>query len=130
MLLGLAFENVLKGFISLVRLEQDQQPALPSECHIHELEVLAVRPECRELTITADELKVLERLSPYIKWAGRYPVPKQPSDMSFPSAGSRERLLEGALWDRMVSILGDRAWVMKGGPESMGGRRLYMKRSG
>ena len=43
MLLGLAFENLLKAIISLVRLNAGISPALPKECHIHALETLAGR---------------------------------------------------------------------------------------
>ena len=128
MMLGLAFENLLKGLISLVRLESRLQPALPRECRIHKLELLAARSECREFAISDDEIETLTRLSPYIEWAGRYPVPKSIEAMMIVYAGSRERMAEHALWDRLASILRDRGWVMKGGPESLGGHRLYLTR--
>ncbi|MBI2224019.1 MAG: hypothetical protein HYU44_03525 [Betaproteobacteria bacterium] len=128
MLLGLAFENVLKGFISLVRLEKRTLPPLPRECHVHRLEDLAIRPECAELALTATELETLARLSPYIEWAGRYPVPKRSSEMIAKLSSNREREKEEALWERLVPLLHERAWVMKGGPKSMGGYKLHMKR--
>lgn len=128
MLLGLAFENLLKSFISLVRLEAGLSPPLPRECHVHSLEDLATRPECIELSISADDIKALTRLSPYIEWAGRYPVPKKSSEMIATASSSREREAEHQLWERLVPLLHERAWVMKGGPESMGGTKPHMKR--
>lgn len=128
LLLGLAFENLLKGYISLVRLEAGDMPALPGECFIHVLEKLAVRPECGQLNLTAEEIEVLKRLSPYIEWAGRYPLPKKAIEMIPIYSGNRERKAEQDLWERLLPLLHERAWVMKGGPESMGGVKLHMKR--
>jgi len=130
MLLGLAFENVLKGFISLVRLENGSTVPLPRDCYKHRLEELAVRPECMGLALTTAELQILARLSPYIEWAGRYPLPKRSSEMSVKFSSNIERRKEEALWERLVPLLHERAWVMKLGPASMGGHKLYLKRRG
>ncbi len=127
LLLGLSFENLLKGYISLVRLERGETLSLPSSCYTHRLEKLVNRPECAELKISESEVSVLTRLSPYIEWAGRYPLPKEFSNMILVTS-SPERDEEKALWDRLEFLLFDRAWIMKGGPESMGGNKLYMKR--
>jgi len=128
LLLGLAFENLLKGYIVLVRLESGMSPSLPKECYVHTSETLAVRPECSALQLTAGEIAALTRLSPYIEWAGRYPLPKHSSEMVVIYSGSNERRVEQALWNRLVPLLHDRAWVMKGGPLCMGGTKLHLKR--
>lgn len=128
MLLGLAFENLLKGFISLVRLERQLLPPLPRECHVHRLEDLASRPECAELALSEAETGILARLSPFIEWAGRYPIPKRSSEMIPVHSSNREREEEQELWERLAPLLNERALVMKGGPECMGGYKLYMKR--
>ena len=129
MLLGLAFENVLKGFISLIRLESGKTPPLPRECHIHKLERLAERVECQELALTVHKLASLARLSPYIEWAGRYPTPKKFTELIVISSGTHERAVTRELWNRLVPLLLERAWVMKGGPESMGGHKLYFEQN-
>ena len=127
LLLGLSFENLLKGYISLVRLERGETPSLPDSCYHHRLEGLAILQECAELKISKDEIAVLTRLSPYIEWAGRYPLPKKFSNMILVCSSS-EPDEEKALWDRLFCMLNYRAWIMKGGPDSMGGKKLYMKR--
>lgn len=127
LLLGLAFENLLKGYIALVRLESGMSPSLPKDCYVHTLETLAVRPECSTLQLTAEEIGALARLSPYIEWAGRYPLPKRSNNIVPIYSGSREREVEQALWSRLVPLLHERAWVMKGGPLHMGGIKLYLK---
>ncbi|MDB5815978.1 MAG: hypothetical protein JWM03_889 [Rhodocyclales bacterium] len=128
LLLGLAFENLLKGYIALVRLESGLTTSLPKDCYVHRLETLAVRSECSTLQLTAEEIGTLARLSPYIEWAGRYPLPKRSSDMITVYSGNREREVEQALWGRLVPLLHERAWIMKGGPLSMSGIKLYLKR--
>jgi len=128
LLVGLAFENLLKGFIVLVRLELGHSPALPKECYVHELEFLASRSECAALEISADELVLFTRLSPYIIWAGCYPVPKKAKEMIV-QAWSGEHEAEDRLWKRISPLLYERAWIMKGGPESMGGSKLFFKHS-
>lgn len=128
MLLGLAFESLLKGFITLVRLERQLLPPLPRECHVHRLEDLISRAECAELALSETETEILARLSPFIEWAGRYPVPKRSSEMIPVHSSNREREVEQELWERLALLFNERAWVMKGGPESMGGSKLYMKR--
>lgn len=129
MLLGLAFENLLKGYISLVRLEAGLSPALPKDCHVHKLESLANRPECVGLNISAGDLQSLGRLSPYIEWAGRYPLPKRVGEMIPITSCSQEHKAELSLWTRLVPLLHERAWVMKGGPSGMGGVKFHMKRN-
>lgn len=128
LLVGLAFENLLKGFIVLVRLELGHIPALPKECYLHELESLAARSECAELEISAEELTLLARLSPYIVWAGCYPVPKKSKEMIDQIWGG-EHEAEDRIWKRISPLLYERAWIMKGGPESIGGTKLFLKRS-
>ncbi|MCW2311590.1 hypothetical protein [Rhodoferax antarcticus] len=124
LLLGLAFENLLKGFIVLVRLKTGQKPALPRDCYVHKLEALATRVECGELALTADKIMFLSRLSPYIKWAGRYPIPRKSTELIVKVSGSR--VVEQNLWARIAPLLCKRVRIMKGGLESMGGYRLYL----
>lgn len=129
MLLGLAFENLIKGFISLVRLEAGELPPLPkSYLFGHDLVELANHPECAGLALSKSEIETLDRLSPYVVWAGRYPLPKKAYEFITIGTSSRDRENEHKLWERLVPLLHDRAWVMKGGPESMGGYKLYTKR--
>lgn len=127
MLLGLAFENLLKAIISLVRLDAGISPALPKECHIHALETLAGRPECLLLAFTSGELQLLAHPSPFIEWAGRYPIPKKPSQFLPIGSSNHEREAELRLWERLVPLLHETAWVMKGGPARLGGHKLHMK---
>ena len=128
MLLGMSFENLLKGIITLNRIEKSEKPFLHKECtNRHQLKVLAMRSELDELSLTDEDLSVLERLSMYIEWAGRYPIPKKVGGYEPICHGNREYEAELLLWERLAQPLLKQGWVMKGGPKRLGGYRLYLK---
>ena len=129
MLLGLAFENVLKGVISLVRIEAGENPPLPKDCLHHSLRILAARPECAVLGLTSHEIELLDDMTQFVEWSGKYPLPKKADSYLLAGHSNREHAAELVLWDRMVQILFERCWIMKGGPAHLDGNRLYLKNS-
>lgn len=129
MLLGLSFENLLKGIICLVRLETGQRPTLPRECLHHSLATLAARPEVGGMDLSPQEIALLDSMTPFIEWSGKYPLPKKLEGYTGSGHGNHEHDAELDLWERLAALLADRSWVMKGGPERMGGYRLYVKKS-
>jgi len=128
-LLGLSFENLLKGIISLERAKKGNVPYLPKSTYIHDLEKLANSPECSTLGFTNEELALLSRLTPYIEWAGRYPLPKNYDNMIVKTHSSMDYKKELSLWNRIAEPLIKEGWIMKGGPEEKGGNRLYFDKS-
>lgn len=74
MLAAYALENYFKG--ALVAMYKwsaaDIKAKLPSELKSHDLKSLA---EPLKLPLSVEEIDLLERLSAYSTWAGRYPVP-------------------------------------------------------
>lgn len=129
MLLGLSFENLLKGIICLVRLEAGQRPPLPRECFHHSLATLAARSEVGIMALSPQEIALLDSITPFIEWSGKYPLPKKLEGYIGSSHSNHEHDAEIALWERLAAFLADRSWVMKGGPERMGGSKLYVKKS-
>ena len=128
MLLGLSFENLLKGIISLVRIEAGQQPPLPRECLHHSLAKLATRPEVGKVSLSPQEVSLLDGMTPFVEWSGKYPLPKKYESYIVSGHSNHEHDAELVLWKRLADFLADRSWVMKGGPERIGGNRLYIKR--
>jgi len=128
LLMALSFENLLKGLIMLQRLEKNQSPSFPKKCYTHNLEKLAKMIDFADIKIEQHEIELLSCLTPYIEWAGRYPLPKRKEEIVAIYHGTRQRDNELMLWNKLANILKERAWIMKGGPESKGGSRLYLKK--
>ena len=124
MLIGLSIENLLKGLIVMVRLESSAHPPLPSDCLNHKLNLIAKRSELSEWNITEDEIQLLQDLSAYIEWAGRYPIPNNIQNYADASHSNLEHDAELSLYERLAASLAKRSWIMKGGPASMGGYKL------
>lgn len=128
MLLGLSFENLLKGIISLVRIESGQRPPLPRECLHHSLATLATRSEVGIVSLSPQEIELLGSITPFIEWSGKYPLPKKLESYTCSGHSNHEHDAEHVLWERLAAFLADRSWVMKGGSKRMGGYKLYVKK--
>jgi hypothetical protein len=113
MLLGFAFENLLKGLIIFFRLRAGESQTLLKTHFTHDLSRLANDPFCAPLHLTLAEIATLDRLSQYGIWAGRYPIPKSEADLAVVYHGSREYAAEQALWDRLTKFFHERAWIKK-----------------
>lgn len=128
MLLGLSFENLLKGIISLVRIEAGERPPLPPKCFSHSLAKLATQPEVKIVNLSAQEVSLLDSMTPFVEWSGRYPLPKKYESYTASCHSNHEHDAELLLWERLADFLADRSWVMKGVSARTGGNRLYIKR--
>lgn len=83
LLLGLAIECLLKGKWvkdgnKLVQPGTDRLQRIPGAGRDHRLLPLA---DSTGFKLSAEERDVLERLSAFVVWAGRYPVPMNPQDL-------------------------------------------------
>jgi hypothetical protein len=107
-LVGFAVENLLKAkWVKKNRRGLKNEilavSKLPKDIHNHNLLPLA---EKIGLKLNDDESELLNRLSEYVKWAGRYPVPPQAKDL-------KPRLLSGSdlqKLNKLVSVLNRRLW--------------------
>jgi hypothetical protein len=84
MLFGYAIECALKGLWvgagnKLVVEGKYQRPGKVSDHQLRQLAEL-VTPFC-QIRLTAPELNVLDRLSHFVRFAGRYPVPRRAEEM-------------------------------------------------
>jgi hypothetical protein len=68
LLMGFAFENLLKGII----LARDPRAKMARVQGGHGIVAMA----CAVTTLTSDERYLLERIQIYLTWAGRYQLPK------------------------------------------------------
>ena len=76
MLAGLAVENLLKALI-VKRMHAENRPV--TEGNVLRLErgrhSLVALSRSAQITLSSEEREVLARLSTFVQWAGRYPVP-------------------------------------------------------
>lgn len=73
MLMGFSLENLLKGILIAENPEGFEVSKLN-----HGLKQYAEK--IKGVHMSADEKALLAQLEPYVKWAGRYPMPKKPND--------------------------------------------------
>ncbi len=85
LLFGLAMENILKAVI-LNELPDDEKKIIikkwPGDGHNQIL--LANKAK---INLTEIEKDILRRLSEFVRWAGRYPIPKSADKMTIPQLG-------------------------------------------
>ena len=125
MLIGLAFENLLKGIILLNKLDKTGISGLPKECFHHNINDLFEFLGDFEHSLDDEEKTHLINLSPFIEWAGRYHLPKKEKDIVPVQHSNIERKLELSAWEKLSSYIIKNGWVMKGGAIVDGGYRLY-----
>lgn len=115
LLMALSFENIIKGTIILNRMNKKLEPIDDFITTTHDLKKLAERViECGILSFSDEELSILETFTPYIVWAGRYPVQKgenYPVVIGHQSDEYKKSLL---LWEKIAENLKKEVWIIKG----------------
>ena len=128
MMLGMSFELLLKAIIMINRLNAGAKEPLPKNLQVgHDLARLAAHPDCASAAVSTSEIAILEHLSPFIPWGGRYPYPKREADYEPLAWLSRNRPLQMDFWTRLAEIVKEKGWVMKGGSSAAGGTKLMMR---
>ncbi len=127
MLIGLSFENLLKGIILLRKIEDSGKGGLPTDCYTHRIDELLRVLAPRDNSLESEEEAHLKTLTPYIRWAGRYPLPKKKEELIPITHSNVERRIEVSAWQKLCSDLRDRGWVTKGKAVENGGYRLYFE---
>ena len=98
LLCGFAMENALKAVAvmkSPTVTEGGRLPKWPADGH----DEVALASTI-DLSLTADQEELLASLTAFVRWAGRYPVPKKPSDMPLRKRSSLFALPPSALDER------------------------------
>lgn len=107
MLLGLSFENLLKG----LRVVKGENPLdgdkLKDSFKKHDTDNNIAQVERLGLCLSLDdgEREILRLLETFVVWVGRYPIPKVKSRYQFGSHGNIEHQREQALWARLNELL-------------------------
>lgn len=124
MLLGMSIEALLKGILVAQGEQVLKNDKLKEDFTTHVLTMLAQKVDASSFVFSSDDLDILETLTPYIVWAGKYPLSKEANDMIVITFGSTERRLARDLWNRLYEHLRNIGWVSNGG-----GKRLYFNKA-
>jgi hypothetical protein len=76
MLMAFSIENLLKGILIVEGHEAIEGDKLSNRLGNHSLRQYA--DDVSGVTITKSEKRLLDELEHYLRWAGRYPMPKKP----------------------------------------------------
>lgn len=123
MLLALSFENLLKGMIALQGEPVSVNNKLNPYFAKHALERYAKKINPRVFVVDGAEMALLKRLEAFLTYGGRYPMPKEPSNVAA-LIGYSNHELEAAdvLWKRLYTHLKKHGWITK-----IDGSRLPMR---
>lgn len=119
LLIALSIENLVKGILVAERMRRQESNPFSGIMH-HRLPDLAGEIKGLPIPVSCEESAVLEAMTEYIEWAGRYPFPKRLEKHRVRSHSSAECVLENTLWERLAAYLKSIGWVSKGHPEHEG----------
>lgn len=113
LLLGLSFENILKGLLIALGVEVIEGEKLKNTFATHSIPKLLGQLPPETLSLCEDEHHILEELQRNVEWQGRYPVPKKWNDYKMPGHGSDEYCIEQTLWTKFFNKLLEVGWNLK-----------------
>lgn len=120
LLLGLSFENLLKGIVVAQRGSGSSVGKVEKDLTTHHMEDLLDLADLSSVSISDDEKSLLIDLEQYVVWAGRYPLPKRSEDLFAQMDSSDHYRSRLALWDRIFSYLKSIGYITK-----MDGSKLF-----
>jgi hypothetical protein len=105
LLLGLSFENLLKGIVAAQRGSAGSDGKMDNDLTTHDMGKLVKLIDSTKVSISDSEKKVLIDLKSYVDWAGRYPIPKKVDGLFDKVHSYEEYKTKLLLWDRLFNYL-------------------------
>ena len=116
LLMGLSFENLLKGIIIAHGTPAGSNGKLNDSFGQHNIDKLLKQVDENSITLTKEDRNILKELQPYVEWVGRYPIPKKVNNHQIAFGyGSEIHKKELNLWKRLSKHLKDVGWHKKAG---------------
>ena len=125
-LMGLSFENLLKGIIIAHGTPAGSKGKLNNHFKSHDINMLLKKLDYTKCSLTREEEEILKEQQQFVKWAGRYPISKKAEDFTIGlqySANKNSKELE--LWKRLAEHLDKVGWAIKMGPRFYKIQRTY-----
>lgn len=113
LLLGLSFENLLKGIVVAQRGSGGSGGKIEKDLTTHRIKDLLGLVDLSAVSISDKEKSLLIDLEQYVVWAGRYPLPKKSADLFAKMDSSNDNKNRLALWDRLFTHLKSIGWITK-----------------
>lgn len=124
LLIGLSFENLLKGIIVAQRGSAGTSGKVDNDFITHKMNDLITLVDQSVLPISNEEIDLLNNLEKYVVWAGRYPFPKRSEHLFCKMQSDKEHVKLLSFWNRLYEYLKSVGWIKK-----MGGHRLQTDKS-
>ncbi|NLX13578.1 MAG: hypothetical protein GXY44_07995 [Phycisphaerales bacterium] len=112
MLIGLSFENLLKGLLVAMGRPAREKGYLSKDLREHRMRQLINKFKRSELQLTEQEIDMLVRLENYVIWQGRYPVPCSSNRYDFDGGSDQDQQQERALWNKLRAQLRSVGWAV------------------
>ena len=126
LLMGLSFENLLKGILIARGTPSTNKGKLARVFQTHTLSTLLSKVEKPPLVFSPKERELIAELERFVKWQGRYPIPTDAAAyIGYMLNNPNEHELEHALWNRLRDHL-----VAIGWHKDVEGNRYKLKREG
>lgn len=112
MLIAFSVENLLKGIQIIEGNEALEESELSKQLSSHGLRWYA--DKVSGIEITEDEKKILDELEQYIRWAGRYPIPKKAVQLIRRVHSEELHAAELALGQKLADYLSEQINALRG----------------
>jgi len=113
MLLGLSFENLLKGIVIAQGKSVAEGGKLKKEFKTHDTQSLLSEINWSKFSLSTQERELLCELKHYVVWQGRYPIPTKKEEYRISFHESTAYRIEQELWTRISEYLQDIGWCLK-----------------
>jgi hypothetical protein len=122
MLMGLTFENLLKGLLIAQGRPASTDGRLAKGFKTHDIATLLSYLDASAVPISPEERKVLLDLQDYVVWLGRYPMSRIAEHQDIGTHGSDDHAIEQRLWQRLSDHLASGGWMT-----DQQGKRILMQ---
>ena len=121
-LMGLSFENLLKGIIIAHGTPAGSKGKLNNHFKSHDFNMLLKKLDYTKCSLTREEEEILKEQQQFVKWAGRYPISTKVEDYTIAQGySSKKNRKELELWERLSEHINEVGWANKCGT------RVYKK---
>ena len=111
LLMGMCFENLLKGLLIAQGRSASGNGRLEKAFSTHNVAALLLDLDTSAIPISTEERRVLLDTQEYVVWMGRYPMPREAKHQDISTHGNQDHAIEQRLWQRLSDHLASVGWM-------------------